>query len=324
MQRPACTETKITPGCLKIPLKVFVTGGAGFLGQHIARLLLKDNAVRVFDVSDSGRDAERLREIGADYVRGDVLDYKALEESCRGFDAVIHLAARTSVVGSMEVPEDTIRTNVEGTVNVLRSCVQNRIKRVVLASSAAVYGDCDGTPLSEDARTEPSSPYGQSKLEAERQMRDFSEKFGICGVCLRLFNVYGMGQKRENAGVIPRLIEEVSQGRQAVVRGDGAQTRDFVAASDASAAFALALKAAKPATYNIASGRATTVNELVQMVAEILGKDVAPKYVDRRRGEIRHSAADIALAQRELGFEPKIGLGEGLRDLASVPDQVCH
>lgn len=303
-------------------MKVFVTGGAGFLGRDIARLLLKDNTVRIFDASDS--EEKRLREDGAEFVRGDVLDYEALEESCRGFDAVVHLAARTGVAASMGEPEETARTNVDGTVNVLRCCAQNRIKRVVLASSAAVYGDGCGLPASEDARTEPSSPYGQSKLEAERRVREFSEKFGICGVCLRLFNVYGRGQRREDAGVIPRFIEDISRGRQPVIRGDGSQTRDFVAASDAAAAFALALGAEGPATYNIASGRATSINELVRMLAGILGREVTPRYEDGAAGEIRHSLADIALARGQLGFEPRIGLEEGLCDLASVPDEVCH
>ena len=305
-------------------MKVLVTGGAGFLGRSVVKLLLKDNMVRIFDLSDTEEDICSLTGDGAGFVSGDVLDYNTLEESCRGFDAVIHLAARTGVIESTETPEDTIRVNVEGTVNVLRSCAQNNIKRVVLASSAAVYGMHQGVPVSEDSVAEPSSPYGQSKLEAERQVRLFSEKFGICGVCLRLFNVYGRGQRRQNAGVIPRFIEDISRGRQIVIHGDGAQTRDFVAVSDAAAAFGLALGAEKPATYNIASGRATSINELVQMLAGIFGRKVSPRYEWENKAEIRHSAADIALAQRELGFEPRVGLAEGLGDLASVPDQVCH
>lgn len=303
-------------------MKVFVTGGAGFLGRNVVRRL-KGNSVRVFDLADLMEWPDSTAE-EVDFVRGDVLDYKSIEESCRGFDAVIHLAARTGVIESMEAPEKTGKVNVEGTVNILRSCAQNKIKKMILASSAAVYGKSGRMPVSEDAPTEPLSPYGRSKLEAERQVAAFSERFGICGVSLRIFNVYGRGQKRQRAGVIPRFVEEIAGGRQVVIYGDGMQTRDFVAVDDVAAAFELALGAAKSATYNIASGRATSINELVQMLAGISGREVTPTYRSGNDGEVKYSAADISLARSELGFEPKTLLEEGLEELASVPDQVCH
>lgn len=320
-------ETKITPGIQGMPLKVFVTGGAGFLGRHVVGSLLEGNTVRVYDslAAGSAKPGPPARAGGADFVRGDIMDYGALSEACRGgFDAVIHLAARTDVIGSAAHPETTHAVNVGGTVNVLKCCVQNGIQKMILASSAAVYGDCGALPASEDAQTNPSSPYGRSKLQAERQVRMFSEKFGICGICLRIFNAYGRGQDRQHAGVIPRFIQDISNGRPVVIRGDGTQTRDFVWAGDVAAAFACALQATRPATYNIASGRSTSVNRLAEILAGVSGKEVARTYLGRSEHEAVHSAADTSLAREELGFESRTGLEEGLAELVSVPDQVCH
>ena len=306
-----------------MPLKVLITGGAGFLGRHVARLLLKDNTVRVYDsLSGSGR-PDSLIEAGADFVRGDILDYGALRESCRGFDAVVHLAARTDVAGSAARPGITGRVNLDGTVNVLKSCVQNGIQKMVFASSAAVYGDCGQAPVPEGARTCPQSPYGQSKLDAERQVGLYSVESGLCGVCLRIFNAYGRGQGRRRA-VVPRFIDDISNGRPVVINGDGTQTRDFVWAGDVAAAFRSALEAARPATYNIASGRSTSINELAEILAGLSGKKVTRTYRGRNVQEAMHSAADISLARRKLGFEPVVGLEDGLAELVSVPDQVCH
>ncbi len=302
-------------------MKVFVTGGAGFLGRSIAGLLLGGNAVRIYDdLSAPGSAPGGPVRGGADFVRGDIADRGALEEACVGFDAMVHLAARTDVARSALHPEETHRINVDGTANVLECCARNGIRRVVFASSAAVYGACGGLPAREDSEARPSSPYGRSKLEAERLVREFSERFGMCGISLRVFNAYGSGCR---AGVVSRFARSIAGGMPVTINGDGTQTRDFVFAGDVAAAFVLALGATGPATYNVASGRSVSINELAGMMERAVGREVARVHAERDPHDVMHSAADVSLARRGLGFEPATGLEEGLR-LASVPDQVGH
>ena len=300
-------------------MKVLITGGAGFLGKHLVKMLQRDNIVRIFDQSDVSFPRDM-----AESIKGNILDYTALEESCRGFDAVIHLAAITSIAESIISPKDTKRTNVEGTLNVLKSCVQNNINKIIFASSAAVYGDYTVGHIPEDIDTKPTSQYGQSKLDAEAQIRYYSEKFGMQGICLRLFNVYGRGQSRQQAGVIPRFVEAILENRQIVIYGDGTQTRDFVAVNDVGMAFALALNSDKSGTYNIGSSNPTSINELVQMISKISNKDITPIYEKKNPREIIHSVSDITLARNELHFEPKTKLKDGIEELISVPDEICH
>lgn len=310
-------ETKIIPPLTRVLLKALITGGAGFIGQNISRLL-KDDTI-IFDTKPQGGTSPHI-----DYIKGDILDYESLEEACRGCDAVIHLAAKTGVAESIEQPDITSTVNIDGTANVLRSCVQNNIKKMILASSAAVYGMCDTLPVSESANLRPASPYGYSKLNAERQVSNFTKKFGICGISLRIFNVYGRGQKIERAGIIPKTICNIARGRHIAIHGDGTQTRDYISVKDVAAAFVLALQAKKPGTYNIASGRATSVNEIVSKIANMMQKKVTPIYHTWRNWETRYSKADITLAKTELKFNPAVRLDEGLAELVSVPDQICH
>ena len=310
-------ETKIIPPYLRISLKVLITGGAGFIGQNIARLL-NDNTI-IFDTKPQRYNIENI-----EHIKGDTLDYESLVKASQNCDAIVHLAAKTSVAESIKEPDITNTTNIDGTTNVLRCCVQNNIKKMILASSAAVYGMCDTLPVSEGMDVQPTSPYGNSKLAAEKQVANFTEKFGICGISLRIFNVYGRGQEIKHAGIIPKTICSIAKNKNITIHGDGTQTRDYISIKDVAAAFVLALQAKKPGTYNIASGKATTVNDIISKIASMMQKKTIPVYRPWRDWEARYSVADITLAKKELNFNPKIDLKEGLEDLVSVSDQICH
>jgi len=183
-------ESKIIAYYKKNSLKILVTGGAGFIGRNLVKSFLKNNTIRIFNLSNSSKEKiSSMIENGVDFVNGDILDYETLVQSCKGYDVVIHLAAKTDVRESILHPEITNKINVTGTINVLKSCIENKIKKIIFASSAAVYGDCKELPISEKSKTNPLSPYGTSKLKAEEQIQMFSEKFKMCGICLRIFNV---------------------------------------------------------------------------------------------------------------------------------------
>jgi len=313
-------ESKIIAYYKKNSLKILVTGGAGFIGRNLVKSFLKNNTIRIFDnLSNSSKEKiSSMIENGVDFVNGDILDYETLVQSCKGYDVVIHLAAKTDVRESILHPEITNKVNVTGTINVLKSCIENKIKKIIFASSAAVYGDCKELPISEKSKTNPLSPYGISKLKAEEQIQMFSEKFKMCGICLRIFNVYGKGQNEQYAGVISKFIKNISKDKPIIINGDGTQTRDFVSISDVVNSFHHAIKLTKSATYNIASGKETSINELVKKLITINGKKIKIKFTDNKNEEIKNSLADISLAQKELGFEPKIELEKGLVDLISI------
>ena len=301
-------------------MKILVTGGAGFIGRHLVKSFLKNNTVRIFDnLSNCSKEKlDAIIENGADFVNGDILDYELLVQSCKDFDVIIHLAAKTDVNESILNPEIADKVNVNGTINVLKCCVENKIKKIIFASSAAVYGDCKELPVSEKLKTNPLSPYGTSKLKAEEQIQMFSEKFDIHGICLRIFNVYGEGQNEKYAGVISKFIKNISKDKPIIINGDGTQTRDFVSISDVVNSFHCAIKIKKSATYNIASGKETSINDLVKKLTTVIGKKIEVKYIDSKNGEIKNSFANISLAKKELNFEPKIELEKGLTELISI------
>ena len=302
-------------------LKIFITGGAGFIGRHVAELFFKENKVCIYDnLSNSSRkNIDHLIENGADFVKGDILDYEYLKRSCFGFDVIIHLAAISDVKKSLACPEITNSVNVDGTTNVLKCCMDNKIKKMIFSSSAAVYKS-SRLPMSERSNVEPISTYGKSKMKAEMQVREFSKSFGLNTTCLRLFNVYGKGQNRENTGVISRFLNDISENNEVTIYGNGEQTRDFISIKDVVTAFQCAIeKEAKgDVTYNIASGKSISIKNLAEVIASNINKKVKVKYKPGDKSEVKFSEASIALAQKELGFSPKIELSEGISDLISI------
>ena len=298
-------------------MKVVITGGAGFIGYHTARLLLAHgHTVVVLDDMSKAPMLDRLRSLGLEPVRVDVRVLEELKEAFRGADAVLHLAALINVEESARVPELYHEVNATGTLNVLKASVDAGVPKVVYASSAAVYGNPEKLPISEDHPTNPVSVYGATKLAGELYCRAFHEVFGLSVLILRYFNVYGPGQSEEYAGVITRFSERLSRGEPPIIYGDGNQTRDFVHVRDVAAANELALEAnVKFGVYNIASGREVSILELAELMSRIAGVNVQPVFAPPRPGDVRRSVADVSRAREELGFEPSVTLEEGLSDL---------
>jgi len=249
-------------------------------------------------------DIELLLEKGVKFVNEDILDYQKFQKSCIGYDMIIHLAAKSDVVYSVLHPEITNEINVTGTENVLKCCVENKIKKIIFASSAAVYGDCD-LVISETTDKNPLSPYGKNKLAAEEIVKKYSAKFDIDAIILRMFNVYGKGQNIQYAGVISKFITNISKGEDIEINGDGEQTRDFVSIFDVVNAFDCAIKniqGKRGSVYNIGSGNSVSINELAKNILAITNKPLKIKYNKQNENEIKYSAVDITLAKNELGF----------------------
>jgi nucleoside-diphosphate-sugar epimerase len=296
-----------------------VTGGAGFIGGYLVDFLLNNHKVTIYDnLSTSSQSiADTLIKKGAQFIKGDILDYDTLSKSSKGFDVMIHLAAKSDVTESVSHPETVENVNVNGTINVLDSCIKNKIKKIIFASSAAVYGD-SSTAVTEKSETRPLSPYGTSKMLAENKIREMS-KNNLDYVILRIFNVYGRRQNKQYAGVISNFIGNISKDSPLLIYGDGSQTRDFVSINDLVDAFDAAIKANSSGTYNIANGKSISVKELAEIFLHASGgKEMQITYKPAKKGDIRYSIADISLAQKELEFNPKVNLKEGLSDLISV------
>ena len=300
-----------------ISLKILVTGGAGFIGRNLAEHLLKNHKVAVYDnlSNSSMKNIKPLLEKGVKFHLGDILDFQELEKSCAGFDLVIHLAAKSDVAESVINPDDTNAVNVDGTINVLKCCVENKIRKLVFASSAAVYGDYD-FEINENTRMNPQSPYGKSKVLAEKEIEKFSRKFNIDAISFRMFNVYGKDDKQ--SGVISKFIKNVSQDESIVINGDGKQTRDFISIDDVVFAFDCAIKnidAKRGQAYNVATGKSISIKELAELIIKKSGKKIQVEHKEKVKGDIKNSKASVALAQKELGFLAKHSLSEDLSQI---------
>ena len=288
--------------------RVAVTGGAGFIGHHVvAGLVARGDTVTVIDDLSTGR-AERLTPLGdqARLITASVADRPALEAAFDGAEVVFHFAAVASVARSLDEPELVNAVNVGGTIEVVQAAAQMGVRRLVLASSSAVYGTARQLPCHEDQRPAPVSPYGAGKLAAEHYLHALGRWHGLETVALRFFNVFGPGQDpaSEYAAVVPRFITAVAGGVPPVINGSGSITRDYVYVGDVVCASLLAAApgAARGLTCNIATGRRTSLLELVAMVAAAFGADVAPVIGPPRPGDVPDSVADVSLARDALGF----------------------
>jgi len=291
---------------------IVVTGGAGFIGSHIAWELVKDNEVIVVDNLYTGR-AENVPP-GAKLIKADVRDYEAVAELISNADYVFHEAAQVSVVESIRDPVFTEEVNVLGTLNILRALLEGHGK-LIFASSAAVYGDNPNLPLRETERPRPLSPYGVTKATAEEYLRVYHELYGLPVVALRYFNVFGPRQGfNQYAGVISIFINRALAGEPLVIFGDGRQTRDFIYVKDVVKANLLVAESrrANGRVFNVATGKQTSILELAMKIIEITGTTSSIVFDKPRPGDIRHSLADITEIKR-LGFEPEWTLEEGLK-----------
>ncbi|MEN3329946.1 MAG: UDP-glucose 4-epimerase [Acidobacteriota bacterium] len=297
-----------------------VTGGAGFIGSHIAAALMASGArVRVLDDLSTGH-RENIEEIGGDldFIEGSVADERLLKKVLDGVEVVFHEAAIPSVPRSVDEPRQTHIASVDGTFSLLVAARDNRVRRVVYAASSSAYGDQPTLPKSEQMLPHPLSPYAVAKLVGEYYCQVFTHVYGLETVSLRYFNVFGPRQDpgSQYSGVVSRFISSLLSGEQPVIYGDGGQSRDFtyidnVVAANLSAA---ASKEASGKVINVANGERITLNELLSELKELTGKqDVTAEYRETRVGDVRHSLADNTLAREFLGYESKVGLREGLQ-----------
>jgi len=300
--------------------KVVVTGGAGFIGSHLAEKLTKqDYHVIILDDLSTGKmeNIEALvKKDNVDFIQDSVTRLPLLNKLFRDVHYVFHLAAIPSVLRSIENPQASHEVNVNGTLNVLLAARENEVKKVIYASSSSVYGDTPTLPKSEDMMPRPLSPYAVTKLTGEYYCQVFSEVYKLSTVCLRYFNVYGARQDpySQYASVIPIFIKRIFEGNPPIIFGDGKQTRDFTFVRDAVEATILAAEGNTQGIFNIARGESITINQLTELVIELIGNNVNPVHEEPRPGDIRHSLADISQS-RILGYEPKYGLKDGLSEI---------
>ncbi len=302
-------------------MRVLVTGGAGFIGSHLAELLVgRGHQVRVLDDLSTGRNEALLHDLGVEVIVGDVADRGAVERAVDGCEALCHLAAVASVTASVERPLETLRTNLVGTVTVLDAASRSGVRRVAYASSAAVYGMTQELPLREDSLPQPLSPYAADKLAGEHYLAHYHRSGLLAGHAFRFFNVYGPRQDPRSpySGVISVFVDRAAAGAPLVVHGDGEQTRDFVYVKDVVDVLARAVTSEDdpddelPVT-NIGRGISVSVRELAEAIgAAVRGERPRVEFGPARTGDVRHSRADVSHLTRRFGAAPATGLAEGL------------
>lgn len=294
-------------------MKALVTGGAGFIGSNLVSLLLESgHEVVVLDDFSSGyRDnlfpATRL-------VEGDVRDAAKLEEAAAGCEVIFHLAASVGNTRSIEHPIEDSEINVLGTLRVLEAARHLGVRKVVFSSSAGIFGELKTLPIREDHPVEPDTPYGASKLGAEKLCLAYAKLYPLECVCLRYFNVYGVRQRYDAYGnVIPIFAHRMLRGEPITIFGDGEQTRDFVNVRDvAMANLRAGMSRGVSGAFNIASGTRITINELASLMVAANGGNARIEHAAPRKGDVRHSLADISAARAAFGYQPSVGLEDGL------------
>lgn len=287
--------------------RALVTGGAGFIGSYLVRTLLEERLeVVILDNLSTGK-IDNVP-VGAEFHKGDVCSQHDVSKVLKGVDIIFHEAAIVSIRASVESFYNDAQTNLMGTINLLRCCASSNVKKIIMASSMAVYADCDRPdPISEDYTLNPISPYGISKLASEKYCEVFSRNTGIDCHVLRYFNTYGVGQTfTPYVGVITIFINNLLSGKQPMIFGDGEQRRDFTHVSDIVQANILSMRSDIPlGLFNAGSGVDTSVNEIARLLCDKIAPEISPAYVDEHPGELRYSIADITKARQQLGYSPK-------------------
>ena len=299
---------------------VLVTGGAGFIGSHIATALAEQGAtVRVIDDLSTGY-RHNLEAIASrvDFIEASLRDDQALRRALSDAEIVFHEAAIPSVPRSVEHPIETHEATANATFALLLAARDQKVRRVVYAASSSAYGDQPELPKSEDMRPAPLSPYAAAKLIGEYYCQVFTHVYGLETVSLRYFNVFGPRQdpSSQYSGVISRFMDALVSGQQPVIYGDGEQSRDFTYVSNVIDANFRAAESARAVgkVINVANGERVTLNQLLETMKQITGtRNVTPRYEPTRRGDVRDSLADLTLARELLGYEPRVSLEDGLR-----------
>jgi UDP-glucose 4-epimerase len=296
--------------------QVLVTGGAGFIGSNlVAALRAQGIAVAVLDNLSSGYASNLEAFPDVKFVSGDVRDAAALDEAMAGADVVFHLAASVGNTRSIEHPIEDADINVLGTIRVLEAIRRHRARKIVFSSSAGIFGELRTLPIREDHPVEPESPYGASKLAAEKVCLAYGRLYGFEVACLRYFNVYGPNQRYDAYGnVIPIFVHRLLAGQPLVVFGDGEQTRDLINVADVAQANVRAgATTGAVGAFNIASGTRISINRLAELICELSGRPARIEHGPPRAGDVRDSLADISAAQRAFNFQPSVTIETGLK-----------
>jgi nucleoside-diphosphate-sugar epimerase len=295
-------------------MKCIVTGGAGFIGSNLVKLLLSQgNEVRVLDNFSTGYE-KNLDNLDVDIIKGDIRNKELVENSASDIDVIFHLAAHIGNVKSINNSFEDSEINVLGTLNILEAARKKKVGKIIYSSSAAIFGELVTMPIDENHPQNPDSPYGVSKLSAEKHVLCYGKLFDIVTVCLRYFNVYGINQRYDAYGnVITIFANRLFENKHLIIYGDGKQTRDFVNVKNVAMANYLAsVKSQKSDVFNVGSGTEITINELAVLVQDAGGMKTEIDYEPPRKGEVIHCRADISKIKKELGFEPDTDIRLGL------------
>lgn len=295
--------------------KIFITGGAGFIGSNVAKLFSEKNfQVTVYDNLSSGY-LENIHDLSdVIFVKGDILDKDYLISASEKHDVIIHMAANIGNLKSINDPSFDSTVNIIGTLNVLEAAKRNKIKKIVYSSSAAIFGELLYQPIDEKHPLEPDSPYGVSKLAAEKHCLWFGRHNDIKVVALRYFNVYGVNQRYDSYGnVIPIWAKLMLESKPIIIFDDGDQTRDFINVKDvASANYLATINENVEGYFNLGSGKSITINHLAEIMNRVFGVESERIYLPKRQGEVRHCIADISKASSLLEFRPRTVMEDGL------------
>ena len=301
-------------------MKAVVTGGAGFIGSNIVSLLVEEGYdVSIVDNLSSGylvNILDFVKNGRVNFYGGDINDIAALDRAMEGADVVFHLAASVGRQRSLDNPQLDSQTNLIGTVNVLESMRKNNVKKIVYSSSAAMFGELVTPTIDENHPQNADSPYGVSKLAAEKMILAYSGIYDITGICLRYFNIYGTNQRYDLYGnVIPIFAKKIYSGEPILIYGDGKQTRDFVNAKDvAKANFMASQSEAGTDVYNLGSGSSVSILELAEMMQDIAGIQVGIRYAPERPADVKHCKANAEKVYNTWGFKTEVGLEQGLEE----------
>jgi UDP-N-acetylglucosamine/UDP-N-acetylgalactosamine 4-epimerase len=306
-------------------MRILVTGGAGFIGSNLVEELLNDSRVKFVRVLDNLATGSRnnIEEFQANqrfqFLEGDIRDYETCLTACEGIDYISHQAALGSVPRSINDPLTSNNVNITGTLNIFTAAKEKKVNRIVYAASSSTYGDHPGLPKVEDVIGNPLSPYAVTKYVNELYAKVYANLYGMQITGLRYFNIFGPKQNPQGpyAAVIPLFAEAVLQNKSPVINGDGNHSRDFTYVANAVQANILAMftenKDAVNQVYNIACGHQTSLNELFETLKNFAGSSLQPVYGPERKGDVKHSLADISKAERLLGYYPLVSVKEGLQ-----------
>jgi len=298
-------------------MKYIVTGGAGFIGSHIAEALAGKHEVVIIDDLFSGK-MQNLDDFrnSVHFVQGSITDLPLMKEICAEADGIFHEAAIASVPRSIKNPLATNEANITGTLNVLVAAKECGVRKIVFASSSSVYGDTPTLPKREDMEPHPLSPYAVSKLAGEHYMNVFTKLYGIKTIALRYFNVFGPRQdpNSDYAAVIPKFITRTLNHQSPVIFGDGTQTRDFTFVKDVVQANISAMQSEAEGVFNVAYNQRIDLNTLAQLIMEITGISIPITHESPRKGDIRDSLADITRAKSGFNYDPAYTLKTGLKE----------